>query len=456
VPKLLTGQLSILTTTTGSWDREGQAFQTSFAVTSHWKWHKQLLLARKMFRPQRQFMGTPDIRARLLLGVAIACLTPKALALEAQDVLYFRTGPLVLKPEAAVSETYNDNIYYLPRSLIDDFITTISPGLKLELGRQERNYLWLAYTYDQLIYAMNPSLNAGQHTLDIRDKVESDHITLSGTDRIQFLSNPLGGVERVLTARNIDRTLFDNNYTLAYNVSDKTGVYLRGVYSSLDYQQGIPLYDVDTAIGTAGFAYRAFPKTFFFGELYYGKTSTNPNDPSLGQNPTVNFVGGYAGARGNFTEKLTGSVKVGYESREYSDGSSAPSEPVADIALTQRFTDKTSLTLSYSRQNNVSSQYTRETFTADVIGGTFSQVLGESRKWEATLGANYSHYSYELNGRSLGLNYDYVRGSFSLAYHLQLWLTASLGYDFEQLTSKSPGTIDYTVNRVTLRLAVGY
>ena len=115
--------------------------------------------------------------------------------------------------------------------------------------------------------------------------------------------------------------------------------------------------------------------------------------PTLRRNPDVEFVGGFIGARGNFTEKLSGTAKVGYEWRRFTDGSSVPSEPVADLAITEQFSEKRGLSLTYSRQNNLSVQYSRQTYTADSVGLVFTQTLGPSRKWQATVSGNYTLYS---------------------------------------------------------------
>ncbi len=405
-----------------------------------------------------------------LLGMSLALLPDRVAALDAEDVLYYRFGPLSIKPQAGLSEIYNDNIFYLPNNTVSDFITMVSPGLKLDLGRPnppdmrysnlgfyvpDRNYFSLAYQYDQLFYADNPTIDTGQHSINISDRLIGQRLSLSGTDRLQFLSSPLGGVERIITARNISRNIYDDNYLLNYDVSEKTAAYLRATHSEQDFQSGIPLYSADTLTGTAGFGYRAFPKTSFFGEVYYGQSTTSPESPQLPTNPDVSFVGGYVGARGNFTQKLIGVVKVGYEERQFSDGSSAPSQPVVDMSLTEHFTEKQALTLSYSHQNNVSLQFTRETFTADIVGLQFSQALGSRGKWTLTASPTYAHYGYDFRGATVA-NYDNIRGTLGLAYKIQLWLTASLAYDFERLTGSQNGTLDYTVNRVTFRMNVGF
>ncbi|MFO1499090.1 MAG: outer membrane beta-barrel protein [Verrucomicrobiota bacterium] len=400
------------------------------------------------------------------MTAALLAIPGVAFAIEPQDVLVFSKGPLTLRPELGLAEMYNDNIFYRDKDTLQDFISVISPGLRLDLGKPQHNYLSLGYTMDQLFYADHSELETAQHSIDLRSRFELQRIRLEGSDRVQFLSSPLGGVvERVVdtngvvtvVSRNIDRTSWDDNYTLTYDLGEKTAVYLRGYHSTVDYQQRIGLYDIETFSGTGGFSYRAFPKTALFGEIYYGQTSTEPNHPALPRNPSLNFIGGYIGARGNFTEKLSGMAKIGYESREFGDGTEAPSDPVVDLSLTQRFSEKQSLSLSYSRLNTASIQYNRQTYTADVIGLQFVQILGSTGKWRATVGGSYTLYQYEASGQtSISTQYDYVRASASLGYQIQRWLMSSIGYEYERVAGDSRAVIDYTVNRVSLRLAIGY
>jgi hypothetical protein len=218
----------------------------------------------------------------------------------------------------------------------------------------------------------------------------------------------------------------------------------------------VTLYDIQTLTGTAGFGYRAFPKTVFFGEAYYGQTRTDPNDPRLTDNPRLDAIGGYIGARGNFTEKLSGMAKAGYEHREFADGSDSSGDPVVDLSVTQRFSEKRGLSLTYSHLSAASVQYSRQTYTADLIGLRFYQVLGPRRKWQANIGANYGLYEYDRGSVSGDRQYDYLRGSVSLVYQIQRWLGAQVGYEHERVIGDSPAVIDYTVNRVTLRVAIGY
>src|ERR1051325_7893368 len=101
-----------------------------------------------------------------------ACLTGEAavvsaanlFAFEASDVLVFSHGPLSLRPQFGLSEQFNDNIFYLDQNKKSDFITTIAPGLKFQVGQDlpTENHVKLQYTLEQLIYAQNSSQDATQ------------------------------------------------------------------------------------------------------------------------------------------------------------------------------------------------------------------------------------------------------------------------------------------------------
>ncbi|MHC1766572.1 MAG: outer membrane beta-barrel protein [Verrucomicrobiia bacterium] len=404
--------------------------------------------------------------ARWLPGLAVVSTGLSVAALEPEEVLSFKTGPLSLRPQFSLGESYSDNIFYEGTDEADDFITTLSPGLKLQLGRPDHNNLQLNYQYDHLLYADNSDLDTGQHTIDLKSAIAFERLRLEGMDRIQVLSSPLSGVvERIIdpsgnatfTRGNVDRLAIADTYTFSYDLSEKTAVYLRGEHSLLNYEENVALYDMQKLTGTGGFGFRVFPKTIVFGETYYGRTRTEVNDPSQVSNPRLDAIGGYVGVRGNFTPKLTGMAKVGYEHREFADDSPTPSDPVADLSIGYAFSPKRSLALTYSHQNFVSIQYSRQTYTADVVGVNFNQMLGSTGKWQATVGGSYSLYGYEQGGGvAESVDYDYIRASFSLAYKIQRWLTASCGYDFEKVMGETGQVIEYDVNRVNLRMTVGF
>ena len=275
--------------------------------------------------------------------------------------------------------------------------------------------------------------------------------------RRDALSGILGGGSNL--GQRVDRTAYYDNYSVTCGLTEKTGVYVEGSFDALDFDRGTPLYDSNTLIGTGGFLFKATPKTSVFGELYYGQTATDPNVPFSPTNsisfksPHAGFFGGFVGVKGDFTSRLSGRVKAGYEVREFSDGTPAPSSPVVEVSLDQKFSEKTSATLTYSRRNSVSVQVIRQAYTADAVAAQLTQVLSSNGKLVGTLGGVFENDDYEKVG-SFVRNDRAYRAKAALTYNLQLWLSASLSYEFEGYSSNA--VIDYEVNRVTFRVAVGY
>ncbi|MBU6399686.1 MAG: hypothetical protein KGS61_05160, partial [Verrucomicrobia bacterium] len=378
----------------------------------------------------------------VIAGVSAA--TGQVKAFDPADLMAFQAGPVEIKPHVSVSEQYSDNVFYMPSALQprDDFITTIAPGLSLGMGkeditanpfdinREQANFISVDYTAPNLVYAKQTELDTTEHLITIKDRIKWQRLKIEGTDSIQFLSSPLAGGYGYLFLsipfQNINQTAYANNYRLEYAISEKTSVYVAGAHSATYFQSGLPLYDVDTLTATTGFSWKVFPKAEVFGEGYYGQTAilpSTPNLPGLPDSPHLNIIGGFVGMRGNFTEKLTGMVKVGYEATSFSDGTPAPASPVVGMTLIQKFSEKTSLELDYSRKNNPTFQAAGSIFTADNVMLQFSQVIGATGKFTASAGGMFESDSYGAEGAFPNRQDYWYRANAMLTYHFKLWMT---------------------------------
>src|SRR6266540_338921 len=227
-------------------------------------------------------MFRPTPRQRLLaIAAGFSTGITHSLAVDATSLLVYSVGPLHVKPQLSLSERYDDNIFYRAGNAVeDDFVTVVSPGVNFQLGRRDANYILFDYQFDQ------------------------------------FLSGILGGTDNL--GRRVDRRTYYDNYTIGYALTEKTGIYVAGLFDAVDYEKGTPLYDSNTLRGTGGFAFQVTPKSRLFGEVYYGQAAIDPNGAAV-KGPHQEFLGGFLGARGEFTSRLTGRVKAGYEVREFSD-----------------------------------------------------------------------------------------------------------------------------------------
>lgn len=387
----------------------------------------------------------------------------RSFGLEPSDVLYFSKGPVSLRPQLEIDETYNDNVFYTNQRRRSDFVTMVSPGLNLQVGEESYNHIKLGYNFERLEYIDHSELDANQHRIALKDHFEKGRFLLDGRDQIQFLSSTLGGGISVQGLK-IDRTTYFDEYRLDYRLGEKTAVYLQGSHFTTDYDERSPLYDSRTLTGTGGFEFKALAHTSFFGEVYYGQTH-NPVNASLPPAPYATFIGGFLGARGNFTEKLSGMVKAGYESREFSDHSPGGSLPVVEMSLTERFTENMALSLIYSRRQQVSVQFARSAYTSDSFTLNWQQAIGNDGRFHINAYGTYAQFQYDPNiaysragaGTTASRFDTLLSGGVQMVYDFKIWLRGKLSYDYERLRSDlALAALDYDLNRVTVGLSIGY
>lgn len=393
--------------------------------------------------------------------LAICSATPNANALEPSDFLVFSKGPFSLRPQLYATTEYNDNVLYRKTNVVGDLINTISPGLRMLLGEDlpEANHVLFEYFLDQSWYLDQDELNATQHRIRLTGQYSTGRTTISGTDRIDFLSTTLGGGFSA-AGRKVDRTVFSDLYRLEYRVGQRTEVYGEIEHGAVDYENGITLFDSRTLQGTLGFGWRYSEDSRIFGEIYYGQTELqsnfSPTDP-----PGKTFVGGFIGARGKFTEKLSGLVKAGYEVNEFDRtatfaATEAGSSPVVEASLVFQATERTSLELDYSRRQRISVEFATSAYTSDEVTLSGRVILGQTGRLRLNAGASYGNYAYEPSVFYATRTDTILSGRVGASWFFETWLFARLQYEYSNYSSDLPRLIDYTQNRVTLGVGIGF
>jgi predicted porin len=393
-------------------------------------------------------------------------------ALEASDVLVFSRGPLSLRPQFSFVEQYNDNIYYsnggggagsVGRQ--SDFITTLAPGLRVLVGEDlpEANHFTLSYRMEDVIFADHGDQNAIQHRVADDMRYAWTRLTVTGRDRFDWLSSILGaGFGSV--PQKVDRFVWGDFYNVRYALGERTGIYGDIAHRSTDYSGSYAnLFDSRNITGTVGADYQFTRDTHFFGEMYYGNTTREANVGGLPPLPDTTLIGGFVGARGNFTEKLRGMAKAGYGMSSFGGAKAAGggldsvSSPVIEIGLSYQFTERLKTSLNYTRSQQVSVQYSRASYIDDSVSLRAVQIIGATGRLRADAGVNYTLASYDkATAFPKGRSDSYWNFDAGISYSFQTWLSSRLGYAYEIFSSDFNGVVDYDVNRITLSLAVGY
>jgi hypothetical protein len=337
--------------------------------------------------------------------------------------------------------------------------------LGLQVGRKDFNYLEFSYFYERLIYADNSEFDANQHHIASHLRLQKSRLTLDGRDLIDFFSGPIGGTgtsqggaEGVtfIGERSVDRWIFSDVYRLTWDTTEKTDLYVQARHYFLDYEKDLLLYDSRYLIGTLGFEYHPFTKAYFFGETYFGQTDNDANSPALAEYPRANYIGMYLGTRGQFTERLSGTVKAGFEHRYYSNGGDPQDAPVVEMSLDAQLSEKTRLLAGYSRYQYESIQRVASSYTSDYVFFNWLQQIGADGSLKSNFRVAYQLSDFE-EGETTGKRNDrLLQTSLTISYDIKLWMRAFGSYSFEHFVSNGFGVEDYDVNRVTLGVQIGY
>jgi hypothetical protein len=401
--------------------------------------------------------------------VGVLGATATGNAFELKDLLAFGVGPIVARPHLTVSEQYDDNIFYQTAgSPQDDFITVINPGINLRLGKGEaRSTLEATYNYSAFIYADNPYVGeTSTHQVGLAAGWRGNKTQLGLIGSASWTDTIYGGYEAfILGTYGSNITLIKTNiavpsqlrasYTLApsanYAFSDKYSSYLNATLNETDFKQAKTLYDVNSWRTTLGMNYSFRPKIGMLSEAFYGQDAVDPNSTNLVKYPHLETVGGFLGLRGDLTRKINATLRGGYQ--ESKQGNYSFGTPVGSVALNAQLSDRSNLTLTYSRSTSLAVS-ANAAYVSDNVSAQFQRTFGNRRPWTFNLGTAYAVVDYQT-GDLRNLKSEYLSASASLSYAWKLWLRSSLGYQYQK-TWNSGKTVDYDVNMVTLSLSIGY
>ena len=408
-------------------------------------------------------------------------------ALEPEDFLAPAIGPVVILPKATLSVGYEDNVFLSSNNIkdVEDVITTLSPGVALQYGQNilDSNYIAIDYSPSFLWYAANNELNTDNHSLTFGINYQKEgKFTFSGTDNISFNNELLRGGERAFfsgledglessEALLIKRFASVDQYRFEYTLSPKTSVYISTFANVVDYEDSahfyyrtvfgdlIPfsLFDVSNWNNTVGFGWQAFPKIKLYGSFFYGITSVETNLDSMGLRPDSDINGGHISANAEFSERLSGRLQLGYQTRDFDllsngIGGENHSLPIIETELKYQYTEKGSLSFVYRRGGNVAVESPNTALTSDFILLNVDQKLGVTGKFSLEFDSNYRINSYEISDAQ---EYKYLRLGVGVTYRFNEWMRSKLNYNTE-IFDANQGNIDYKLNRVMLGLSVGY
>ena len=367
---------------------------------------------------------------------------------------------------------------------VADVVGTVSPGIGFQVGSELENYLALQYQSDNTRYFDLGVSPTPMHRFQLMGKYDNlSRLRMEGSHLTEFVSSFMGGWVN-LGQTLVDRWTHTTSGRVTYDSTDKTDVYLSGNYNYINYE-GVNLYGNDGWRANLGASYKPTERISVFIEGGYGLTDFIRGTPALGFIPTSHVYGGFVGVRGQFTERLEGSIGGGYEIRDFPDiPGTAFGIPAANISVSYAFRETTKFALTYTRRTDNAAQIARQGVTYDTAALNVQQLLGATGTWMATGGASYQGGAFDsltgfgsafdpipgtavraLSFRSIDYRRDDTMISLNggLSYVPRKWLRFGLNYSYENysIDFADAGLGDvflpsYDAHRVMLGVQIGY
>lgn len=370
---------------------------------------------------------------------------------------------LEVNPILKFNTIYDDNVFVQNTGRITDWYFDISPGIRMQLGSLERNVILLEYRADIYRYVDTGDFNdVDDHTaralasfkfpgglsLKLDDTGMRGHVTRSEANLAITGVTPLN-------------RYWSNDLTFeaAYEISDR-------FKAALAYKNYYIAYSLDTSKfedlningGTATVYYRFLPKTSLLLEGIYNRVYHFENVPGTDR-LNSNEYWAMAGLTWDITAKSTGTIKGGYEWKNFDNPASRDFQTgVYEVSLDHRFTPKTAITISGKRQANETDDpnvpfYTTTTGVVDVrykplTKTTFRPFFSYSRnKYSGETTLTLPDGTVVTARRDDGV----MSTGIEAAYDMNKWLSFGVTYTHAKRSSNIT-FYDYTDNMVMIAL----
>jgi hypothetical protein len=400
-------------------------------------------------------------------------------AIEPEDLLYYRLGSVSFRPNFGIGESYNDNVFFRgddtffvinpdgSTSKIErtgDFITSLTGGTSILLGKPTGNFVSANYGYSHRLFQKHSIQNAGNHSISLQGKIDGARISLTPNFTFSNTKSILNGANATATLRNqlVERNNIRGRVSTRITVSPKTFTTSTASYSVNDIKGNLPLFDQDDLSFQQGFGFQIRPKIDLSATGTIGQRSTDSNNTTVGNSSDQTYFGGGFQAEGEFTDRLLGEANFGIQRSTFSSSSESFTAPVVGISLEYLMGRDLLADISYTRSTFVGIQSANSSGVSERVGITLRKPFGTRKNWTISAAGNLNFQSWEnQTGLSGNRSDEWLSGTLSLQYKIQEWLSSSFSYSLQSFSSSLAGSgtfgvVDYDVNTVSLSMRVGY
>lgn len=349
--------------------------------------------------------------ARLAVTAALLSLTAKAAPFMAVG------DGAELFVTAGLSVSFDDNIYLDGANESDDSIISFTPGVDLVFGKGSATTGNVYYKEEIRRYSDNDNQDGELSSVGFNSSTDT------GSSKFGFNASyaqiAQNNNDLRATGLIVRRDLTNLGANAEFGLTGKTKLGLGTTFVGTDYNA--PSFtDSDVWSLPVDVYYEATEKLDWSFGYRYRSTEQDGSAADF----TDHFVN--IGARGEFSPKLTGQVRVGYNTREV-DGGGDDSGLGLDTSLSYAFSEKTNLNLFLS--NDYSNSGTGDSTQIFKWGGSVNSNLTE--QWSVMASLSISSTEYPTRDD------DYLDGLVALSYKYNQFVNFSASIAMRDNSSSS-------------------
>ena len=269
---------------------------------------------------------------------------------------------------------------------------------------------------------------------------------------VQHVGGLIGGDRNFVTTPT-DRRETSHSYRIALRSLPKLSATFAGSVDGTNFEDGSVLFDDRNWRAVIGADYHYSDKVDFIAEGFIGKARAEANRPGV-DGAEADSIGGFIGIAGNFTTKLEGSARVGFESLDFSNGTDPADGITTAIQFAYKPNFRREISAGFRRNYGFAIQSSGAGQASNAFDFQFRQLVGSGRVfwWDSSVRYIDSSFTGALDGRSDSL----LSVSSGLSYYFREWLAARVALGYDKFDSNGAGIVDYSQYRLTVGVTAGY
>jgi polysaccharide biosynthesis protein VpsM len=310
----------------------------------------------------------------------------------------------------------DDNIYLKNKNEASDTIWSFKPGLDFVFGNNAATKGHAYYTEEFLRYSSHSKQNTSLANVGFTSAYSD------GKSKLDLAGSYAQTAQNDVTIPGaiVERNVTNLKGVGEVSVSDKTTVGLGLVYDKNDYGPASYVDSSNFSIPLDGY-FEVSPKLAASVGYRYRSVSLSGNAPD-GKDHFFSV-----GARGEFSEKLTGQLRVGYAKRSFTGGKDYSTLGL-DSGFNYNFSEKTTFQFTFTNDFGASAlgQSTKDrTLAVNAVSKVDSQW-----SWNVGLSERSIEYPAGRAGSTVSTTDDFFEGNLGVAYTYNTHLNFAAGYTY--------------------------